>query len=173
MTKYNFATIALAAIILSACDSDVSRTSDKVPEAGVETSEPSVTEAATIDAALPETLKNDNCGIDAPIPGGTYPRSQKLAVWGYAFDMSTSQIPTKVTVRIRGLDSNEMLIFPASRGVRDDVAEALKRPELKGSGFGVEADIASLSSGRYLVSVLQEVDGKNLVCNSALPITLN
>lgn len=161
---------------MCACDSGIAETSGQRPDATVEAVELPVSKSATDklpDIALPEEVNNDNCGINAPLPGAAYSRSEKLAIWGYAFDMSTNRIPPKITIRISALDSDAMLLFPAVRGTREDVAEALKRPELKDSGFGVEADVASLSPGRYLVSILQEADGRNLVCNSALPITLN
>ena len=166
-------------VALVACDSklpgstnDSDSNLSSLPESGA--SNPSVsTSSAAINADLPEVVNNDNCGIDAPKSAGSYSRNQNLPIWGYAYDASTGEIPSKIFVRVSALDSNETIVFPAARGIREDVAVALKRPELKASGFGVEANVASLSAGRYVVSVLQEVNAKYLVCNIALPITLN
>lgn len=134
--------------------------------------EVSASAAAQAPATAPEVVVAKDCGINAPAPGGTFDRTSKLSVWGYAINSDTSTIPPNVAVRIQALDGAHGITLEARRGERPDVAEALQNPALTGSGFGVEADVSTLPEGEYVVSVLQPDGDKVRVCNNPLPITL-
>jgi hypothetical protein len=122
--------------------------------------------------AVEEVVANDNCGINAPTPGSEVDRSKSVSIWGYAMNKKDWTLPDPVTIRISSLHGNERIVLPAKRSARKDVADAFDRPEIENSGFGVEADLSALPAGAYMVSVLQVIEGKTFVCNSALPINL-
>jgi hypothetical protein len=123
-------------------------------------------------ATLKEVVANDNCGINSPLPGTDVDKSKILPVWGYAINRTNWTIPESVSIRVSSMSGDHHVVVPAKRGARKDVADALGKPELENSGFGAEADLSSLPAGAYMVSVLQIIDGKTSVCNSALPIAL-
>lgn len=165
-------TTTLAVLSLAACDAgsgaasrpDAAEKAADAPTAAVP--------AAPADPAREEVVDNDSCGINAPQPGGVFPRSAKFPVWGYAFDTRGGAIPDEVSVRLTALNADKTAVFKAQRGSRPDVAVKLDRPDLAESGFGAEVDVTGFEPGQYVVSVLQVVDGKWLVCNNPLPITL-
>jgi len=160
----------VAASVLLACNKAEQATPSPSGQTTLPAASKSVPQPVAVAPATSEVIANDNCDINAPKPGGTFDRTEKLAVWGYAFDKSTWAVPPAVSIRIASLHADDKLTVLATRGARRDVAEAFKRRELENSGFGIEVDVAALAPGSYLVSVLQEIGGKVYVCNSPLPI---
>lgn len=159
-----------AAVVLTMAACGPKPTSEPDVSAVESLAEAKPVESAAV--ALVEVVANDNCGINAPTPGAEFDKAKILSVWGYAFDKSNWTVPVAVTVRVASLEDDQKVVVPASRGSRKDIADALNHPEIENSGFGAEVDVSILPAGSYMVSVLQEIDGKAYVCNNPLPISL-
>lgn len=163
--------IMIVTLGLAACNGG-SDTTPRPDSSAADDRNSSASEVETAAVAMEEVVDNESCGINAPQPGGVFPKSAKFPVWGYAFDRSSGSLPADVSVRMTAMSSGKAAVFKAARGNRPDVVEKLGKPELLESGFGVEIDVTGFEPGQYIVSVLQVVDGKYLVCNNPLPITL-
>lgn len=134
---------------------------------------PEQASAADLLPALQEVVRKDSCSFNAPAPDARVITGKPLPVWGYAFDPDSALVPADVWVRLTPLSGGQAISIRAKRGAREDVAAALRRPELLNSGFGAEIDLQGLPPGKYSVAVLQRVDGKYLLCESPAPIVLS
>lgn len=172
--RFRYCFLSLIAIsLVASCGKD--QPARQMPEA---TTPPvdDIGQATPGAAALPsrlEIVRNDSCSFNAPESGAQVLREHSLAVWGYAFDPDSNQIPDAIWIRLTSLTDGNVIAVPAQRGAREDVAAALGRPELLNSGFGVEMDVRKFSPGAYRVSVLQKVGNNYLVCESPGQITLS
>jgi len=87
---------------------------------------------------------------------------------GWAWTETTKQPDRDIVIALRGIDSGNEYFFQAWRTPRPDVATVFESTHLLMSGFRVHADV---STGRYELIVIQQVDGFH-TCGSAGYISL-
>ncbi len=92
---------------------------------------------------------------------------------GWAVDSNTNTTPEMLNVVLTSVKGVAFTFNGAQRGARPDVVKAYKQDAFLNSGFKLSADVSTLASGTYSVSLQMPLDNSVVVCKTKKVLLIN
>lgn len=92
---------------------------------------------------------------------------------GWAVDSNSSTTPEVLNVVLTGVEGVAFVFKGGQRIARPDVAKLFKQDAFLNSGFKLSADVSTLASGTYSVSLQMPLDNSVVVCKTKKVLLIN
>jgi hypothetical protein len=109
-------------------------------------------------------------GVNAPV---METKTGKADFRGWAVDSNSNTSPAVLNVVLTSVKGVAFTFNGAQRGARPDVVKAYKQDAFLNSGFKLSADVSTLASGTYSVSLQMPLDNSVVVCKTKKVLLIN